>query len=31
MAVSGLVAVGTTGESPTLSAAEREQVIRMTC
>ena len=28
--VSGLVAVGTTGESPTLSAAEREQVIRLT-
>ena len=28
--VSGLVAVGTTGESPTLSAAEREQVIRVT-
>ena len=28
--VSGLVAVGTTGESPTLSAAEREQVIRIT-
>jgi 4-hydroxy-tetrahydrodipicolinate synthase len=27
--VSGLVAVGTTGESPTLSAAEREQVIRI--
>jgi 4-hydroxy-tetrahydrodipicolinate synthase len=29
--VSGVVAVGTTGESPTLSAAEREQVIRVTC
>src|SRR5437763_11352167 len=29
-AVSGVVAVGTTGESPTLSAAEREQVIRVT-
>jgi 4-hydroxy-tetrahydrodipicolinate synthase len=28
--ISGLVAVGTTGESPTLSAAEREQVIRIT-
>src|SRR6185369_3308266 len=28
-AVSGVVAVGTTGESPTLSAAEREQVIRI--
>jgi len=28
--VSGVVAVGTTGESPTLSAAEREQVIRVT-
>lgn len=28
-AVSGIVAVGTTGESPTLSAAEREQVIRI--
>jgi 4-hydroxy-tetrahydrodipicolinate synthase len=28
--VSGLVAVGTTGESPTLSAAEREQVVRVT-
>jgi 4-hydroxy-tetrahydrodipicolinate synthase len=28
--VSGLVAVGTTGESPTLSTAEREQVIRVT-
>jgi len=28
--VSGLVAVGTTGESPTLSATEREQVIRLT-
>ena len=28
--VSGLVAVGTTGESPTLTAAEREQVIRVT-
>jgi 4-hydroxy-tetrahydrodipicolinate synthase len=27
--VSGIVAVGTTGESPTLSAAEREQVIRI--
>jgi 4-hydroxy-tetrahydrodipicolinate synthase len=27
--VSGVVAVGTTGESPTLSAAEREQVIRV--
>jgi 4-hydroxy-tetrahydrodipicolinate synthase len=27
--VSGVVAVGTTGESPTLSAAEREQVIRI--
>lgn len=29
-AVSGVIAVGTTGESPTLSAAEREQVIRVT-
>jgi len=29
-AVGGVVAVGTTGESPTLSAAEREQVIRVT-
>jgi 4-hydroxy-tetrahydrodipicolinate synthase len=28
--VSGVIAVGTTGESPTLSAAEREQVIRVT-
>jgi 4-hydroxy-tetrahydrodipicolinate synthase len=28
-AVSGIIAVGTTGESPTLSAAEREQVIRI--
>src|SRR5256885_2965271 len=28
-AVNGVVAVGTTGESPTLSAAEREQVIRI--
>jgi 4-hydroxy-tetrahydrodipicolinate synthase len=28
--VSGVVAVGTTGESPTLSADEREQVIRVT-
>ena len=28
--ISGVVAVGTTGESPTLSAAEREQVIRVT-
>ena len=28
--VSGVVAVGTTGDSPTLSAAEREQVIRVT-
>jgi 4-hydroxy-tetrahydrodipicolinate synthase len=28
--VSGVVAIGTTGESPTLSAAEREQVIRVT-
>jgi 4-hydroxy-tetrahydrodipicolinate synthase len=27
--VSGIVAVGTTGESPTLSEAEREQVIRV--
>jgi len=27
--VNGVVAVGTTGESPTLSAAEREQVIRV--
>ena len=27
--VTGVVAVGTTGESPTLSAAEREQVIRI--
>lgn len=27
--VSGVIAVGTTGESPTLSAAEREQVIRV--
>jgi 4-hydroxy-tetrahydrodipicolinate synthase len=27
--VNGVVAVGTTGESPTLSAAEREQVIRI--
>src|SRR5437762_14259699 len=27
--VSGVVAVGTTGEAPTLSAAEREQVIRI--
>jgi len=29
-AVSGVIAVGTTGESPTLSPAEREQVIRIT-
>src|SRR5213592_3739600 len=29
-AVNGVIAVGTTGESPTLSAAEREQVIRVT-
>src|SRR3989440_11369009 len=29
-AVTGVIAVGTTGESPTLSAAEREQVIRVT-
>ena len=29
-AVNGIIAVGTTGESPTLSAAEREQVIRIT-
>jgi 4-hydroxy-tetrahydrodipicolinate synthase len=29
-AVTGVVAVGTTGESPTLSTAEREQVIRVT-
>lgn len=29
-AVTGVVAVGTTGESPTLSVAEREQVIRVT-
>src|SRR3954451_10488407 len=29
--VNGVVAVGTTGESPTLSDAEREQVIRITC
>src|SRR5256714_585115 len=28
-AVNGVIAVGTTGESPTLSAAEREQVIRV--
>ncbi|HEX4630162.1 MAG TPA: 4-hydroxy-tetrahydrodipicolinate synthase [Chthoniobacterales bacterium] len=28
--VTGVIAVGTTGESPTLSAAEREQVIRVT-
>jgi 4-hydroxy-tetrahydrodipicolinate synthase len=28
--ISGVIAVGTTGESPTLSAAEREQVIRVT-
>jgi 4-hydroxy-tetrahydrodipicolinate synthase len=28
-AVTGIIAVGTTGESPTLSAAEREQVIRI--
>jgi len=28
-AVSGIIVVGTTGESPTLSAAEREQVIRL--
>src|SRR3954468_7336287 len=28
--ISGVVAIGTTGESPTLSAAEREQVIRLT-
>jgi 4-hydroxy-tetrahydrodipicolinate synthase len=28
-AVNGVIAVGTTGESPTLSAAEREQVIRI--
>ncbi len=28
--VNGVIAVGTTGESPTLSAAEREQVIRIT-
>src|ERR1700716_1986364 len=28
-AVSGIIAVGTTGESPTLSAAGREQVIRI--
>ncbi|MEP6778213.1 MAG: 4-hydroxy-tetrahydrodipicolinate synthase [Chthoniobacterales bacterium] len=27
--VSGLVAIGTTGESPTLTAAEREEVIRL--
>jgi 4-hydroxy-tetrahydrodipicolinate synthase len=27
--VNGVIAVGTTGESPTLSAAEREQVIRI--
>src|ERR1043165_2382940 len=29
-AVSGVIAVGTTGESPTLAAAEREQIIRVT-
>jgi 4-hydroxy-tetrahydrodipicolinate synthase len=29
-AITGLVAVGTTGESPTLTADEREQVIRIT-
>ncbi|HKP02053.1 MAG TPA: 4-hydroxy-tetrahydrodipicolinate synthase [Chthoniobacterales bacterium] len=29
-AITGIVAVGTTGESPTLTAAEREQVIRVT-
>lgn len=29
-AVNGVIAVGTTGESPTLSSAEREQVIRIT-
>jgi 4-hydroxy-tetrahydrodipicolinate synthase len=29
-AITGVVAVGTTGESPTLSTAEREQVIRIT-
>jgi 4-hydroxy-tetrahydrodipicolinate synthase len=29
-AITGLVAVGTTGESPTLTADEREQVIRVT-
>ena len=28
--ISGVIAVGTTGESPTLSSAEREQVIRVT-
>src|SRR3954469_2098388 len=28
--ISGVVAIGTTGESPTLSGAEREQVIRVT-
>jgi len=28
--ITGLVAVGTTGESPTLSAEEREQVVRLT-
>jgi 4-hydroxy-tetrahydrodipicolinate synthase len=29
-AITGVIAVGTTGESPTLSTAEREQVIRVT-
>src|SRR5215210_7573889 len=28
--ITGLVAIGTTGESPTLSHEEREQVIRLT-
>jgi 4-hydroxy-tetrahydrodipicolinate synthase len=28
--ITGLIAVGTTGESPTLSQAEREQIIRLT-
>lgn len=28
--VNGVIAIGTTGESPTLSSAEREQVIRIT-
>src|ERR1700716_611858 len=28
--ITGLVAVGTTGESPTLSQNEREQIIRLT-